>query len=111
MLKINVDGSFNKETLIGGWGYIIRDHEGDVVVAAAGWLDHVNDALQAEVEACIQAIHKAQELGIGNTVVETYALLLVLAIKTSSYDLAPNGALFKEIKAFFLSKFYFFRHC
>ncbi|KAI5010572.1 hypothetical protein ZWY2020_012709 [Hordeum vulgare] len=82
ILKINSEGSYNKDTLTGGWGYIIRDHEGDVVVTAAGRLDH------------------AHELGIGNVVVETDASTLVSAIKTSRYDLAPNGTLFQEIKAF-----------
>uniref|UniRef100_A0A8I6X063 RNase H type-1 domain-containing protein n=1 Tax=Hordeum vulgare subsp. vulgare TaxID=112509 RepID=A0A8I6X063_HORVV len=100
ILKINSDGSYNKDTLTGGWGYIIRDHEGDVVVTAAGRLHHVNDALQAEAEACIRAIYKAQELGIGNVVMETDASTLVSAIRTSRYDLAPNGILFQEIKAF-----------
>uniref|UniRef100_A0A8I6Z5L8 RNase H type-1 domain-containing protein n=1 Tax=Hordeum vulgare subsp. vulgare TaxID=112509 RepID=A0A8I6Z5L8_HORVV len=100
ILKINSDGSYNKDTLTGGWGYIIRDHEGDVVVTAAGRLHHVHDALQVEAEACIRAIYKAQELGIGNVVMETDASTLVSAIKTSRYDLAPNGNLFQEIKAF-----------
>ncbi|KAE8784042.1 hypothetical protein D1007_42402 [Hordeum vulgare] len=100
ILKINSDGSYNKDTLTRGWGYIIRDHEGDVVVTAAGRLHHVHDALQVEAEACIRAIYKAQELGIGNVVMETYASTLVSAIKTSRYDLAPNGNLFQEIKAF-----------
>ena len=45
-LKINIDGSFNKESGTGGWGYVIRDHDGDVVVAAAGRLLHALDALQ-----------------------------------------------------------------
>ena len=29
-LKINVDGSFNKENSVGGWGYVVRDSDGDV---------------------------------------------------------------------------------
>uniref|UniRef100_A0A8I6YAX7 RNase H type-1 domain-containing protein n=1 Tax=Hordeum vulgare subsp. vulgare TaxID=112509 RepID=A0A8I6YAX7_HORVV len=112
-LKINSDGSYNKETLTGGWGYIIRDHEGDVVVSAAGRLHHVYDALQAKAEACIRAIYKAQELGIGNVVLETDASTLVSAIKTSRYDLATNGSLFQEIKAFVSLNFISFDivHC
>ncbi|KAE8794848.1 hypothetical protein D1007_30414 [Hordeum vulgare] len=100
ILKINSDGSYNKDTSTGGWGYIIRDHEGDVVVSVAGRLNNVYDALQAEAEACIHAIYKAQELGIGNMVLETDASTLVSAIKTSRYDLATNGSLFQEIKDF-----------
>ena len=31
-LKINRDASFRKETGDGGWGYVIRDEEGDLIV-------------------------------------------------------------------------------
>lgn len=100
MLKINTDGSFCVESSSGGWGYINRDHDGDVVVTAAGRLAHAQDVLQTEAEACLQALYKAQELGISRVVVETEAMLLVQAIKTSNFDLSPNGVLFREIKAF-----------
>lgn len=40
-------------------GFVTRDSEGEVVHAAAGHLDCVVDALQAEVLACLLAGVKA----------------------------------------------------
>uniref|UniRef100_A0A453M720 RNase H type-1 domain-containing protein n=1 Tax=Aegilops tauschii subsp. strangulata TaxID=200361 RepID=A0A453M720_AEGTS len=88
------------ECLLENTEHIIRDHDGDVVVAAAGRLAHAQDVLHTEAEECLQALYKAQELGINQVVVETDAMLLVQAIKTSNFDLSPNGVLFREIKAF-----------
>ena len=34
-LKINSDGSFIQETMQGSWGFIVRDYEGEVVLAGA----------------------------------------------------------------------------
>lgn len=112
-LKINVDGSFNKENSAGGWGYVIRDSDGDMVIAGAGRLEHAQDALHSEAEACVQGLYKAQELGMGKIMMETDAMQLVQAIKTAKYDLSPNGVIFREIKAFVSLNFSSFQieHC
>lgn len=62
-LKINVDGSFSRENSSGGWGYVISDSDRDVAVVGAGRLEHAEDALHSEGEACVKALYKAQELG------------------------------------------------
>jgi hypothetical protein len=31
-LKLNCDASFIQETMAGSWGFLIRDHDGDVVM-------------------------------------------------------------------------------
>lgn len=112
-LKINVDGSFNKENSAGGWGYVIRDSDGGVVIAGAGRLEHAQDVLHSEAEACVQGLYKAQELGMGKIMMESDALQLLQAIKTSKYHLSPNGVLFREIKAFVSLNFSSFQieHC
>ena len=56
-LKINTDGSFIPDTLQGSWGFIIRDHEGEAILAGAGRLIAVSDALTAETAACQNALH------------------------------------------------------
>lgn len=53
VLKINCDASFKKETGKGGWGFVIRDSDGDVVCAGKGRLSHLMDSFQAEVVACL----------------------------------------------------------
>lgn len=65
-LKINIDGAFIKETLSGGWGFIIRDHLGDVVAAGARRLAAVPDVLTTEAEACCKALLSATDLGISH---------------------------------------------
>lgn len=54
-LKINFDATFRRETGDVGWGFIIRDSEGDAVLAGSGRIGHhLLDAFQAEVIACLQ---------------------------------------------------------
>ena len=65
-LKINSDGSFIQETLQGSWGFIIRDHEGDGVLAGAGRLGSIPDALTTEAATCAQALQAATDYGISH---------------------------------------------
>ncbi|PVH61391.1 hypothetical protein PAHAL_3G022900 [Panicum hallii] len=39
-VKINSDGAFSASTGEGGWGYVIRDGDGEVICAGAGNLSH-----------------------------------------------------------------------
>lgn len=55
-LKLNVDESFNVADASGGWGFVVRDDTGDVVLSAAGRILHAQDPLHAEAEACRQAL-------------------------------------------------------
>lgn len=113
VLKINTDGSYNKESNVGGWGFVIRDADGDVVGSGAGQINHAQDALHTKAEACLKALEAAQEWGISRVVLETDAMQLVHAIKSSDSDLAPNGVLFREIKTFAFLHFSSFSivHC
>ncbi|XP_066395703.1 uncharacterized protein [Miscanthus floridulus] len=63
-LKINSDGAFVQATFRGGWGFVIRDHQGDAVIAGVGRLAAVPDALTAEASACAKALQAAADIGI-----------------------------------------------
>jgi hypothetical protein len=63
-LKINTDGAFIQQTKTGGWGFIIRDGDGDHVGSGAGHIGAVSDATHAEAYACLQAIQYASDAGI-----------------------------------------------
>ena len=104
-MKINIDGSFCKETGTGGWGICIRDYNGDVCGAGMGQIAHVADALQAETIACLKAIEFASELGMGRIIIETDATLLKSALQSSEFDLSRNGVLFREAKFQLLTNF------
>ena len=69
-------------------------------------MDHVQDSLQAEAVACAQAMNQAIQWGMTNVMVETDSQLLVQAVNNSkSFDLAPNGVLFRGIKALAMLRF------
>jgi hypothetical protein len=55
ILKLNCDASFRAEEKAGSWGFIIRDHDGDVVLTGRGRLNYVLSAFQAELISCMQA--------------------------------------------------------
>ena len=59
ILKINVDAAFWPEERSGAWGFVVRDHLANVVLAGAGRLKVVCDALCAETHACIAALQAA----------------------------------------------------
>jgi len=48
VLKLNCDASFFQEEGWGGWGFIIRDSDGDVVLSGWGRVNHLLNALQAD---------------------------------------------------------------
>jgi hypothetical protein len=61
--KMNSDGSFSP-LANGGWGFIIRDQEGQVIRAGAGRCSHLLDAFHSEVIGCKVGVRAAKELGL-----------------------------------------------
>jgi ribonuclease HI len=54
----------------GAWGFIIRDNEGDAVLAGAGNVSPLYDALMAETMACVKALEAANAQGISRIQIE-----------------------------------------
>ena len=75
-LKINSDGSFIQETMQGSWGFIVRDYEGEVVLAGACRLGSIPDAITAEAAACARALQAATDHGISRVQVEMDSTIL-----------------------------------
>ena len=69
VLKINCDGAYRSETSSGGWGFVIRDRDGQVVQAGAGQCTHLLDALHAELLACLAGVRVAGELGMSIVII------------------------------------------
>ncbi|PNT75811.1 hypothetical protein BRADI_1g38111v3 [Brachypodium distachyon] len=59
-IKINIDGAFHANSGRGGWGWIARDGEGDIIFAASGAIVRASEALQTEAEALIRGILTAK---------------------------------------------------
>jgi ribonuclease HI len=70
-LKINFDGAFAQETNVGAWGFIVRNHEGQPVLAGARNLVMTHNAPLAESYACKYALEAAAYLGLSRIVLET----------------------------------------
>jgi ribonuclease HI len=98
-LKINSDGSFIQETMQGSWGFIVRDHDGEVVLAGADHIGSIPDAFTAEAAACAQALQAATDQGISRVQVEVDSTVLQQALQTSSMDLATCGMLLRDTRA------------
>jgi ribonuclease HI len=74
--KININGAFIPSTKMGGWGYVIRDHLGDTVLAGVSKLVEVHDPLMVETIAYWKAVEAALANGIPKVQMETYSMLL-----------------------------------
>jgi len=98
VLKINSDGAFREKDKTGAWGFVVRDSDGQGMLAGSGRLRAVHDALSAEGEACLMALKAAMEVGISHVIIETDSLILIKAIQSNSFDRAPAGAIIKEIR-------------
>jgi hypothetical protein len=97
--KVNTDGSFSPASGDGGWGYVIRNHDGEVIKAGADRCAHLLDSFHAEAIACNAGIQAAEELGVPSIVVETDSLMLKLALDSDYFALAPTGGIIHEMKS------------
>ncbi|TVU02922.1 hypothetical protein EJB05_51550, partial [Eragrostis curvula] len=97
ILKVNID-RFIEEKKIGAWGFIVRDHDGGAVLAGAGKLFAVQDALCAEPQAGLAALQAAAASGMSRIQLETDSSCLGTALNTDLFDQAPGGVFFKEMK-------------
>jgi hypothetical protein len=85
-LKINFDGAYYQREKKGAWGFIVRDHRGAVVMAGAGRINVLHDALSAEAQACIATLYATIDQGISHILLETDLSILVEALQSCSYD-------------------------
>jgi ribonuclease HI len=93
VLKLNGDASFLPSEGSGGWGFLIQDSDGDVVLAGWGRVNHLLNDLQAELIACLQGVQAASNLGIGHLILEIDALMVKQAWVSYREDLSVSGVL------------------
>jgi hypothetical protein len=104
-LKANIDGAFLNETKKGAWGFIIRDHGGQMILAGAGNVNPVHNALMAETMACVKMVEAAEMQGISRIQIETDSSQLREALLSNERDLEPSGMLFMYIREFLRDRF------
>jgi ribonuclease HI len=97
--KINCDGAFLVDSNKGGWGFVIRDHTGQVIAAGAGFERNLMSAQHSEAIACLKGLEHAAFLGMQNIIIETDAAAMVKACGDNSLDRSPISMLCREISA------------
>jgi ribonuclease HI len=109
MYKINCDGAFIPGSNSAGWGYVIRNHFGEVVVAGAG-SENCLSAQHAEATACLKGLEleQAAALGMDRVILETDAATVAKALSDPTTDRSVIGILIAEIKT---QMFYEFSAC
>lgn len=76
----------------------MRNEEGHVLELGTGKLQHLSSPLHAEVLAALKGLDRAAYLGMNKVIVETDSIILGEALKTTSWDMSPYGALFRQIR-------------
>jgi ribonuclease HI len=74
-------------------------------MAGAGRLEHVHDALSAEMYACLEALKAYSDQGMLRVLIESDCSILVSAMKKSGYEYSPVGVLIEEAKSFIMLNF------
>uniref|UniRef100_A0A8I6XAV8 RNase H type-1 domain-containing protein n=1 Tax=Hordeum vulgare subsp. vulgare TaxID=112509 RepID=A0A8I6XAV8_HORVV len=92
----------------GGWGFVVRNSNGEAVGVAVGRLDHAQDALHTEADACSRALHLVQECGISRIQIESDSQLLVQTLNNEGNEMGQCGVLIKEIKESIFLNFFCF---
>jgi hypothetical protein len=98
VIKINIDCAFCVKERKGAWGFVICDSAGQGALAGFGNLPAVHDSLTTEAEACVEALNTSMAVGISQIIVEKDLTNLVVALQSSSFDLAPGGVIFREAR-------------
>jgi len=99
--KINADGAFDPNTRTGGWGFVVQDTKGEVMMVGAGNIQHVASPLQAEMIAMLRGVQQAAWLGMQNIILETGASMLAYAFTSTGVDRSPMSCLVCQIRDFF----------
>jgi hypothetical protein len=69
-------------------------------MAGADKLQHVQDALSAEMYACLEALTACSDQGMSRVIIESNCAALASTITKSGYEFAPVGALIAQAKEF-----------
>jgi hypothetical protein len=83
---------------MGGWCFIVRDDQGDVVLAGTGNEKILMNAFHAELLGCLAGASAAAQLGLHKVVFEIDPTLLKSALDGEDYLLSSMGGIITELK-------------
>jgi hypothetical protein len=105
--KINSDGSFDPNKRIGGYEFVVRNKNREVLVAGAGNISYASSALHTAAIAAYKAVLHAAQLGMTRIILETDSIVLDNALKSPSLDRSIIDALVVQIPDIMQSEFSF----
>jgi ribonuclease HI len=73
---VNVYGSLNSHLKVAGSGYIIRNHNGELMEVGCRKHNHVDDPFVSEILAAREGLEAAARLGIPKVIIQTDCLSL-----------------------------------
>jgi hypothetical protein len=88
VIMFNIDGAFSERTMKRGWGTIARDFVWGHCLCCSGF---------PECKALHQAVHLADQMGIGRVIFATDCMTLN-SEASDEMDLSPLGIKFRQIK-------------
>jgi ribonuclease HI len=80
-LKLNVDASFHEDMAAGATGAVIRDYQGQFVVASTNYIPYVSSASMAEAIAMKEGMLLANRLGCSSIIAESDSIVTIDACK------------------------------
>ena len=97
--KINTDAVMFEDSQI-GLGGVVRDFEGNVVVAMCNKVAGSNDVAVAEALSARQGVQVALEAGFTNLVLEIDNIRVFRSLQDRRFDAAPFGIIIRDIICF-----------
>jgi ribonuclease HI len=97
-VKLTVDGSYKVDDGSAGTGMILRDDSGQIIFSACRSLLLCVDALEAEIQACLEGLDLALHYSQLPIIIDTDCSQLVAAVQDHSLDRSPMMHLVSEIK-------------
>ncbi|KAE8797118.1 Ketohexokinase [Hordeum vulgare] len=96
VIKINVDTSFNGDTMSGASEAIARDNNGDFVAAPSWFCPHVRSVDSVELIAVRNGIFLAASLGCNSLEIESDNSFVVDTLNSTQEYLGPDVAIVSE---------------
>jgi ribonuclease HI len=102
---MNSDGAFDPIIGSGGWGFIIRDDRGMMILVGAGREAALLDAFHVELFGCLAGLKAAAQLGLHKIVMEVDASLIKDAVEGDNYRLSAMDGVITVLRLILLSEF------
>ncbi|XP_062000509.1 uncharacterized protein LOC133717787 isoform X2 [Rosa rugosa] len=99
VIKLNCDGVVSLNVKQFGTGFVVRNHQGLLVLAGGQRLSHQLSSVVVNLLAIKEGLEAVKECGGGRVVVETNCLLAVKVLNQRNQCFAAEGIIVEEIQS------------